>query len=128
METARKQERPLVLIIDEQQSARDLYGHWFIDQGFQVMCAVGVSGLSFVLGRERPQLIVTELKARDLTLRDLIARLRSDETTRCIPIIVITTSCDPGILDSAKAAGAAAVLPKLTDFDLLSSWVSALCA
>ena len=123
----RKQERPLVLIIDEEQSARDLYGHWFITQGFEVMCAVGVFGLSWALKRDRPQLIVTELKARDLTLRDLIARLRCDETTRCIPVIVITTSSDAGVLNSAKAAGAAAVLPKLVDFDLLLSWVSALC-
>ena len=116
-----------MLIIDEEASARDLYGDWFIARGFQVMCAVGVLGLSLALRRDRPQLIVTELRARDLTLRDLIARLRSDETTRCIPIIVITTSCDAGVLDRAKAAGAAAVLPKLADFDLLSSWVSALC-
>lgn len=81
LETARKQELPLVLIIDEEESARDLYGHWFIAQGFQVMCAVGVSGLSLVLRHERPQLIVTELRARDLTLRDLIGRLRCDETS-----------------------------------------------
>ena len=91
------------------------------------MCAVGVFGLSLALRRERPQLIVTELNAGDLTLRDLIARLRCDETTRCIPIIVLTTSCDAGALDSAKEAGAAAVLPKLADFELLRSWVSALC-
>jgi CheY-like chemotaxis protein len=123
----RKQERPLVLIIDEEQSARDLYGHWFITQGFEVMCAVGVLGLSWALKRDRPQLIVTELKARDLTLRDLVARLRCDQTTRCIPIIVVTASCDERALNGAKAAGAVAVLPKLTDFDLLRSWVSALC-
>ena len=127
VQTARALERPLVLIIDEEQSVRDLYGHWFFAQGFQVMCAVGVAGLSLALRRERPQLIVTELKARDLTLRDLTARLRCDETTRCIPIIVLTTSCDVAALDGAKAAGAVAVLPKLADFDLLRSWVSALC-
>ena len=91
------------------------------------MCAVGVAGLSLALRRERPQLIVTELKARDLTLHDLTARLRCEDTTRCIPIIVLTTSCDVAALDSAKAAGAVAVLPKLADFDLLRSWVSALC-
>jgi CheY-like chemotaxis protein len=122
-----KRDRPLVLILDEEESARDLYGHWFIAQGFQVMSAAGLLGLSLALRRDRPQLIVTELKTRELTLRDLIARLRCDETTRCIPIIVLTTSCDAGALDGAKAAGAAAVLPKLADFDLLRSWVSALC-
>lgn len=127
VDSVRTQERPLVLIIDEEESARELYGHWFVAQGFQVMCAVGVFGLSLALRRERPHLIVTELKARDLTLQNLIARLRCDETTRCIPIILLTTSCDASALDGAKAAGAVAVLPKLADFDLLRSWVSALC-
>jgi len=66
------QERPLVLIIDAEESARDLYGHWFTALGFQVMCAVGLTGLGYALRRERPQLIVTELSARDLTLKRTI--------------------------------------------------------
>ncbi len=119
--------RPLVLIIDEEEGARDLYGNWFSSQGFQVMCAVGVEGLAFALRRERPQLIVTELRARDLTLEQLIARLRCDETTRCIPVMVLTTCCDERALMEAKTAGAAAVLPKLADFRLLERWVTALC-
>ena len=45
-----KQERPLVLIIDEEEGARELYGHWFIAQGFRVMWAVGVLGLSLAPG------------------------------------------------------------------------------
>jgi CheY-like chemotaxis protein len=81
---------PLVLIIDADETARDLYIHWFSSIGFQVMCAVGTLGLSLALRRERPQLIVTELRARDLTLNSLFVRLRSDESTRCIPVLVMT--------------------------------------
>ena len=127
LKTKSKQERPLVLIIDEEETVRDLYGDWFTIQGFQVMCAVGFEGLSYALWRESPQLIVTELRARDLTLKQLIARLRCDETTRCIPVIVLTTSCDASKLNDAKETGAAVVLPKLTHFDLLRAWVAALC-
>lgn len=119
--------RPLVLIIDEEESIRDLYGRWFCDFGFQVMCAVGQTGLQLALRRERPRLIVTELKARDLTLGHLIARLQCDETTRCIPVIVLTKCCNQRALDDAKAVGASAVLPKLSDFALLRQWVDALC-
>ena len=125
--TARKPARPLVLIIDEEETARDLYGHWFFTHGFEVMCAVGLRGLSLALRWERPQLIVTELRARDLTLSQLTARLRCDEATRCIPVIVLTTSCDPRALNDAKTAGAAVVLPKLADVEELHTWVTALC-
>ena len=119
--------RPLVLIVDTDETVRDLYGHWFSSIGFQVMCAVGTLGLSLALRRERPQLIVTELRARDLTLNNLFVRLRSDESTRCIPVVVITSCCDDVVLNAARMSGAAAVLPKLADFDLLQTWVDALC-
>ena len=118
--------QPLVLIIDAEETARDLYGHWFSSIGFQVMCAVGVSGLRMALYRERPHLIVSELSARDLTLARLFQRLRSEESTRCIPVVVVTDCCEQRRLVEAKAAGAVAVLPKLVQFELLQSWVSAL--
>jgi hypothetical protein len=75
--------RPLVLIIDSEEAVRDLYGKWFVSLGFQVMCAIGTLGVSFALRRERPQLIITELHAKDLTLHGLFNRLRSEESTRC---------------------------------------------
>ena len=118
--------RPLVLIIDEDETARDLYGRWFFVQGFEVMCAVGTTGLAMALRRDRPQLIVTELCARDLTLSALTARLRSEQSTRCIPVLVLTSSSDSTEVAAAKSAGATAVLPKWCDFGLLHSWVSSL--
>jgi CheY-like chemotaxis protein len=127
LQAARKKDRRLVLIIDEEETARELYGRWFFAHGFEVMCAVGIRGLSFALRREHPQLIVTELRARDLTLTQLFARLQCDETTRCIPVMVLTTSCDARVLNEAKASGAAVVMPKLVDFELLQTWVTALC-
>src|SRR5262245_49057214 len=117
---------PLVLIIDEEETARDLYGHWFAVHGFQVMCAVGVSGLTMALRREHPELVVSELSARDLTVGDVIARLQSQETTRCTPVLVVTSSCDHHAHVLAKSAGAVAILPKWGDFDVLQAWVDAL--
>jgi len=118
--------RPTVLIIDENEGVRDLYGDWFFAQGFQVTCAVGKDGLPFALRRERPDLIVTELKARDLCPTDLMNRLKSSDDTRCIPVLVVTASCDSKVLTEATVAGVVAVLPKLTDFGVLRAWASAL--
>ena len=120
--------RDVVLIIDEDEIARDLYAHWFMNHGFDVMHAVGMTGLGWALRSERPRLIVSELRARDLSIDTLFARLTSDEATRCVPVIVVTTSVDPGAHESAKALGVAVVLPKFCDFESLHTWVSALCA
>jgi hypothetical protein len=38
-------QRALVLIIDEDQGARDFQGHLFISEGFEVVSAVGMTGL-----------------------------------------------------------------------------------
>jgi CheY-like chemotaxis protein len=119
--------RPLVLIIDTEETVRDLYGHWFSDLGFQVMCAVGKLGLRMALRQERPKMIVAELVARDLTLDCLFERLQCEESTRCIPVIVLTNSCDDAALAHARSLGAVAVLPKFGDLDSLHSWVTALC-
>ena len=74
------------------------------------MAGVGVLGVSMALRRERPDLIVAELVARDLTLRDLFRRLSADETTRCIPVLVVTSSCDTPAIDTATRDGAVTVL------------------
>ena len=127
MDPAENAERPLVLIIDDDEQARDLYGHWFAAHGVQVACAVGTFGLSWAMKRLRPELIVSEVRARDLTVTDLLAALRSLERTCSIPVLVLTTCTDARTLNSAVDAGAAAVLPKWVDFGVLASWVDALC-
>jgi DNA-binding response OmpR family regulator len=119
--------RDLVLIIDEDETARDLYAYWFMDRGFDVMHAVGITGLAWALRSERPRLIVTELSARELSIQKLFRRLSSDELTRCIPVIVVTTCTDPVAHQSAKNRGAVIVLPKFGEFELLDTWVHALC-
>lgn len=119
--------RPLVLIIEPDQSIRDLYSHWFAAEGFQVMCAVGVKGLLMALRSERPSLIISELRARDLTLARLIQRLQSISSTRLTPILVLTSETDSTAIRAAESApGVAAVLPKLADLRELRRFVEVL--
>src|SRR5947207_2221066 len=117
--------RPLVLILDADETARDLYAHWFILLGFGVMCAVGSEGVSWVLHQELPDLIVTELKIGDLSFSDLMKRLTFGHRTRCVPVVVITACEDSAARVDAKAAGAVAVLRKFADFARLGQWVTA---
>ena len=58
--------RPLVLIIEPDQTARQLYSDWFFAEGFAVMSPVGIEGLAGALRLERPSLIVTEMQARNI--------------------------------------------------------------
>ena len=51
----------------------------------------------------------------------------AEDSTRCIPVVVLTSCCDETALAEARSLGAVAVLPKLAPFDALLSWVNALC-
>jgi len=98
-----------------------------MDRGFDVMHAIGITGLAWALRSERPRLIVTELSEGDLSIQTLFRRLSSDELTRCIPVIVVTTCTDPVAHQSAKNRGAVILLPKFGEFESLDTWVHALC-
>jgi len=115
--------RPLVLILDSDEVARELYSRWFFVEGFEVMCAGGREGLFHVLRREFPALIVSELQIRDLSLSDLLRRLDSSESTRLIPILLLTGHPCAGDLLSRSEAQRVQVLPKYCDFRLLREWV-----
>jgi CheY-like chemotaxis protein len=114
--------RPLVLILESDEVARELYSRWFFAEGFDVMCAGGREGLLHVLRREVPALIVSELQIRDLSLSDLLKRLDSSEPTRLIPVLLLTSH--PRAVDtlSRSEAQRVQVLAKYCDFRLLREW------
>jgi CheY-like chemotaxis protein len=115
--------QPLLLIMDSDEVARDLYSRWFFSEGFGVMCAGGREGLRYVLRREAPALIVSELQVRDLSISDLVKRLDSSELTRLIPVLVLTAQ--PHLMNALSRADRErlAILPKYCDFGLLGQWV-----
>lgn len=61
---------------------------------------------------DHPELIVTDLSMPRMTGLDLIRALKSDESTRHIPIAVITSSDVPNDRDDVLAAGATAFARK----------------
>lgn len=83
---------PLILIVDDSEDARELYGLFLGGRGFRVVQAGG--------GREAierarslaPALIVMDLMMPDVSGWDAIHRLRSDPATRLIPVIALSAT------------------------------------
>jgi DNA-binding response OmpR family regulator len=117
--------RPLILIVDPDETARDLYGHWCISHGFDVMSAAAVDGACWAARRQRPDAVVTELALRRSSGVELIHALhRTNEVP--IPVLVVTSSMDGTWLAAARTAGALAIFPKLMEFQELGRWLRAL--
>jgi two-component system chemotaxis response regulator CheY len=96
---------------------RDLYGDWLVSLGFDLMCAADALVAAGIARTCQPDLIITELQLRRSDGLMLIRRLKASAVTRDLPIVVVTKLTQPDVVQAAMAAGAIAVMPSLTDFD-----------
>jgi CheY-like chemotaxis protein len=72
--------------------------------------------LGLELAREhQPTLIVLDLHLPDLPGQEVLRRLRAEERTQAIPVVVLSADATPGQIERLRAAGAQAYLTKPLD-------------
>jgi signal transduction histidine kinase/CheY-like chemotaxis protein len=113
---AADQAKALVLVIDDDQTARELMTTYLVEQGFAVETArTGVEGLR--LARElHPVAITLDIMMPDIDGWTVIAALKGDPELADIPVVIVT------IVDEAHrgvALGAVGYLTKPIDRDKL---------
>ena len=103
---------PMVLLVDQDDDNRAMYGqymkaaNWIVDEAVD-----GRDALAKALAL-RPELIVTEIRLPGIDGFELCKLLRRDFATRGIPIVVVTGDAYPRDLKLALNAGATSVLLK----------------
>ena len=106
-------DRPLVLLVEDDREGRMMYAHWLSDAGFRVEQAHnGLQALERALDL-LPAVIVTDLHIPGIDGYELTRRLRADVRTRGIPILAVT-GYGPFTQDPSRAnrAGCDAILSK----------------
>ena len=82
--------RRLVLLVDDCQDTRELYAEYLELSGFDVKEADdGIVAISEAL-RVRPDIIVMDMSLPRLDGREAAQKLRADERTRTIPLVLIS--------------------------------------
>jgi CheY-like chemotaxis protein len=83
----------------------------------------GVEAVDFLLGtapdgsrNELPQLILLDLKLPKLDGHDVLRRIRSEERTRLLPVVILTTSVEDKDRLQGYALGANSYVRKPVDF------------
>ncbi len=84
-------EEPRILIIDDDENAVELLSSMIEPEGFEVVKAYGgQEGLDKLFFGQLPDILVLDLLMPEVSGFEIISRLRADEKTKNIPLIVCT--------------------------------------
>jgi DNA-binding response OmpR family regulator len=104
-----------ILIIDDEEANRALLSRRLIRQGCSVLvAATGEAGLAIV-ARESVDVILLDVWLPGTSGYEILARLKSNEASREIPVLVITAVDRPESVARCLALGADDYLPKPFD-------------
>jgi two-component system chemotaxis response regulator CheY len=118
-----------VLVVDDSSSIRQRVSAALVGAGFEVVAAVdGLDGLAKLGAAKDLALVIADINMPRLNGLDMISRIRADEKTAAIPILVLTTEGDPELITEARKLGVKAWMVKPFKDELLVSAVEKLTA
>ena len=101
-----------ILIVDDDSTTRKLLGLFLRSKGYEVAYAEnGIDGLE-KLGRENPNMIISDLNMPYMDGIEFVKSVRSDPARAELPILMVTTEGDPEERERALSAGVNGYLVK----------------
>jgi two-component system response regulator len=93
-----------------------------------VVARDGVEALDFLLGREarQPNLVMLDLKLPKVSGFEILQRIRADERTRLVPVVLLTSSSQEEDMVRGYAEGANSYVRKPVQFEDFLSAVGSL--
>lgn len=82
-----------VLVVDDDRQIRDLVAD-ILSSRYRVKTAEDGNKAMSILERERPDLIITDMDMPNMNGMELLKRLKADQATRFIPVIVLAFKTD----------------------------------
>jgi chemosensory pili system protein ChpA (sensor histidine kinase/response regulator) len=110
---------PLVMVVDDSLTVRRVTQRLLQREGYRVLLARdGLEALE-LLGKERPDVILSDIEMPRMDGFDLVRNLRADERLRGLPVIMITSRIAQKHRDHAAELGVEHYLGKPYDEDML---------
>jgi len=104
--------KPLVLVVDDYQDAREMYAEYLEFSGFRVAEAKNGQEALDKAFELRPDIILMDLSLPIIDGWEATRRLKNDDRTRTIPVVALTGHAMTGQSDEAKGAGCDAFVTK----------------
>jgi two-component system chemotaxis response regulator CheY len=116
-----------ILVIDDSPTVRQQVGLALTQAGFQVVEAIdGVDGISKV--DASVSMLICDVNMPRMNGLEMVEKLRTDDRWKALPVVMLTTEGQPGLIERAKKAGAKGWIIKPFKADLLVATVQRLTA
>ena len=116
-----------ILVIDDSPTVRQQVGLALTQAGFQVVEAIdGVDGISKV--DASVSMLICDVNMPRMNGLEMVEKLRTDDRWKALPVVMLTTEGQPGLIERAKKAGAKGWIIKPFRADLLVATVKKLMA
>ena len=117
-----------ILTIDDSKTIRDMLNLTLSEAGYEVLQAVdGEDGIG-MLGKERVDLVITDINMPKMDGYAVVRHMRSKEEFKNTPVLVLTTESDAAKRDVAREAGATGWMVKPFDPERLIATVNKVAA
>ncbi len=110
-----------ILTVDDSPSMRMLLRASLVNAGYAVVEAEDGRDALDWLAENEPALVITDITMPNLDGFGLITALRAQPRLREIPVLVLTTECEPDKKAKARAAGATGWIVKPFDPEKLTA-------
>ena len=114
-----------ILVVDDNDSNRNLLAHQLHRQGHQISTASSGREALKMIQTDRPDLILLDLFMPDMNGYDVLQEMHEDEALRAVPVIIITGLSDKSAAVKCIEAGAFDLLIKPVNPSILGARVVA---
>ena len=110
---------PRVLIIDDDRTLLDLLRVYLTSGGLKIEVAEDAAVAIRTILASPPDLIILDIALPFLDGMEVLAALKSDASTKDIPVVILTAHADEATFVQAKNLGAEGFLKKPVERDVL---------
>ena len=103
---------PLVLLVDDVADNRDLYEEYLLFKGYHVLTADNGEHCLRVVGSQRPDIILLDLRMPGMSGHETLRRIRARPELGSVPVVALTAHALEDERRHAIASGFDAFIPK----------------
>ncbi len=124
----RRDQMAKILLVEDNEANRDMLSRRLVRKGFEVVMALDGQQAVDMAASENPDLILMDMSLPVIDGWEATRRVKSEQTTRGIPVIALTAHAMAGDREKALDAGCDDYDTKPIDFTRLLEKISVLLA